>query len=220
MQIVPVVDLMGGVAVQARAGLREEYRPLESSLCTGPAPEDVISGLARLHPFATYYIADLDALMGRGAQHPLVRTLAERHPTADIWLDAGWPAPTGPWTPIVGTESLDASAWNDLKYSGRDWILSLDFFHGELRGPREILAQADHWPERVIVMTLNRVGTWAGPDWDRLTQIRELGPARHLIAAGGVRDEHDLDRLSELGIETVLVASALHAGRLHDYLSR
>lgn len=205
---------MGGVVVQARAGLRATYQPLQSPLCTSAEPESVIAGLSRLHLFSTFYIADLDALMGRRDQHDFVRALAETHPTLEFWLDAGWPASDGPWTTVVGTESLDSKGWDELKLRTGEWILSLDFFNGHLRGPEEILAQPECWPARVIVMTLNQVGGLAGPDWERLAHIHALSPGQELIAAGGVRDEHDLARLRLMGINTALVASALHTGRL------
>ena len=32
MEIIPVVDLKGGVVVRARMGQREEYRPIETPL--------------------------------------------------------------------------------------------------------------------------------------------------------------------------------------------
>jgi phosphoribosylformimino-5-aminoimidazole carboxamide ribotide isomerase len=36
----------------------------------------------------------------------------------------------------------------------------------------------------------------------------------HLVTGGGVRDIADLTRLVELGVQGVLVASALHDGRI------
>jgi len=214
MEIIPVIDLMNGVAVHAKQGRRESYRPLQSSLCASAEPCDVIAGLLRLHPFSTFYIADLDALTGKGNQRALVRALAEGHREQTFWVDAGWPAEDGPWTNVIGSESLTSVAWRNLGGHRRDWILSLDFLDGRLKGPGDILEQPDAWPERVIVMSLNQVGSFAGPDIQMLEKIRRLAPHRHWIAAGGVRDDHDVTNLEVLGIDTVLVASALHAGRL------
>jgi phosphoribosylformimino-5-aminoimidazole carboxamide ribotide isomerase len=217
-RVVPVIDLMGGIAVHAKAGLRARYQPLDSPLCAGPDPFEVIAGLLRLHAFPIFYLADLDALMGRGDQRALVHALAEAHAGLKFWLDAGWPAEEGPWTPVIGTESLDTHDWILLRRRKRPWILSLDFFDGRLRGPEAALECPEDWPERVIVMNLNQVGSCAGPDWGRLARMQALAPNNDVIAAGGVRDERDLSRLHRMGIDTVLVASALHLGRLHAVL--
>ena len=54
--------------------------------------------------------------------------------------------------------------------------------------PRELYDAPPHlWPERVIVMTLARVGGDAGPDMDRLLQIKRRAPDARLYAAGGLR---------------------------------
>jgi phosphoribosylformimino-5-aminoimidazole carboxamide ribotide isomerase len=70
------------------------------------------------------------------------------------------------------------------------------------------------WPARVIVMTLNRVGSDAGPDMERLALIASRVPNASIFAAGGLRGPSDLMRLAEAGVRGVLVASALHDGRL------
>jgi phosphoribosylformimino-5-aminoimidazole carboxamide ribotide isomerase len=63
-------------------------------------------------------------------------------------------------------------------------------------------------------MTLARVGSGAGPDLERLRTIRLAAARPAIFAAGGVRDASDLAELKRIGIAGVLVASALHDGRL------
>ena len=63
-------------------------------------------------------------------------------------------------------------------------------------------------------MTLARVGSGEGPDLARLRQIMVKNPGRRLYAAGGVRDLDDLKGLNDAGAAGVLVASALHDGRI------
>lgn len=211
---------MGGVAVHAYAGQRHRYRPLQSPLCASAQPEDVMTGLLRLYPFRTVYLADLDALQGRSDQRGLVRKLAKAHPEVTLWLDAGLPVTDGPWVPVIGTESLDSCAWTHLQHRENDWILSLDFLDGHLQGASEVLIQPERWPTKVIVMTLSRVGSFAGPDWERLERVRSLAPGKEIIAAGGVRDARDLLILGAAGIDGALVASALHTGRLNEFLGK
>ena len=55
------------------------------------------------------------------------------------------------------------------------WVLSLDFRGDDFLGPRDILDRDDLWPERIIVMTLARVGAASGPDVARVAEIVQLG---------------------------------------------
>ncbi|MDD5033611.1 MAG: HisA/HisF-related TIM barrel protein [Methylococcaceae bacterium] len=217
MEIIPVIDLMGGIAVHAKQGRRDSYRPLQSPCCASPDPFDVLAGYLSLNSFRTFYIADLDALMGKGSQEGVIHRLQDRYPELDFWVDEGCPMENRHWTPIIGSESLRVSDWERLKGRGGDWILSLDFFDDRLRGPGEILREPQAWPQRVIVMSLNHVGSFAGPDVARLEGMRHLAPDRGIIAAGGVRHVGDLEKLESLGIAAVLTASALHEGRLKPW---
>ena len=116
--------------------------------------------------------------------------------------------------PVLGSESqerLDLVA----KWANSDRVaVSLDFRGDEFQGPKEILAAPQFWPRRVIVMTLARVGADAGPDLEKLAAIRVAAGKREIYAAGGVRDGGDLRALKASGAAGVLVASALHDGRL------
>ena len=53
-------------------------------------------------------------------------------------------------------------------------VLSLDFRDAAFAGPPALLAEPDGWPRNVIVMTLARVGSGAGPDVARLSEIRAM----------------------------------------------
>src|SRR5262249_11955949 len=88
-------------------------------------------------------------------------------------------------------------------------------FRGDtFQGPRGILDDPSAWPARVITMTLARVGSGAGPDVERLAEVRRRAEGRRVYAAGGVRDAADLAALAHAGIAGALVATALHDGRL------
>ncbi len=83
------------------------------------------------------------------------------------------------------------------------------------QGPAALLDNSALWPSRVIVMTLARVGSHEGPDLARLSEIvGKAGGAHRVYAAGGLRGAEDLASLAAIGVEGVLVASALHDGRL------
>jgi phosphoribosylformimino-5-aminoimidazole carboxamide ribotide isomerase len=202
--------------VRALAGRRDAYRPLETPLAASSAPEEVAAGFLRLHPFETLYIADLDAIEGRGDNLAAVGRIAERFPGTRLWLDAGARASHGdaPWENVIGSESLVSDA-SPPDLSGRgDAILSLDFRGEEFLGPSALFERPALWPRRVIVMTLARIGLGQGPDVERLARVIAQAGGREIYAAGGVRDARDLENLARIGVAGALVASSLHDGRL------
>ncbi|MGE3290704.1 MAG: nickel transporter, partial [Geminicoccaceae bacterium] len=90
-ELIPVVDLMGGVVVHARAGDRDRYRPLAQSLVAASAePVAVVEGLLGLHPFPALYIADLDAIRKQGDNTSTILALRHRFPELRMWVDAGF----------------------------------------------------------------------------------------------------------------------------------
>lgn len=220
MEIIPVIDLMNGRVVHARQGRRETYRPLESPLCRSSEPEAVIEGLLRLHGFETFYIADLDALMGRGCQAAVLEKLQRAFPELIFWIDRGWPEPgegeilarDDRVLTVIGSESLSEAQFPLLADPGLPFILSLDFRGDVLIGPPPLQEKPEFWPDTVILMSLSHVGGPAGPDFERAERFRQRHPRQRFVAAGGVRHARDLECLDALGISAVLMASALHSG--------
>jgi len=222
MEIIPVIDLKGGTVVHARMGQRELYRPIETPLARGSDPVDVVAGLLSIHPFASVYVADLDAIGGRGDNSAALAGLRQAFPQITLWLDNGIAdieTATAWLRQDLGHLVLGSEAQTDTAAIGhfsedRRAVLSLDFRGAEFQGPPAALAATQLWPRRVIVMTLDRVGSHAGPDFERLQAIKAAAPTRAVYAAGGVRDAADLDVLAQSGIAGALVASSLHNGRI------
>ena len=69
-------------------------------------------------------------------------------------------------------------------------------------------------------MTLARVGSGAGPDFERFAEIKRRAGGRAIYLAGGLRDRDDLAAVKASGAAGILVASALHDGRLVRSRSR
>lgn len=225
MKVIPVIDLQAGQVVHARRGERDSYRPIESALCRGSHPLDIVAGLLGVYPFDTIYIADLDAIRGRGDHRTVIAELGSAHQDLQLWVDCGrgdaqscraWLAENAA-TLVLGSEAVeDARTLRDLRdmAGGGRLILSLDFRDERFIGPPEWLDDPETWPERVIVMTLGRVGSGAGPDLARLDDLRRRAPRHRIFAAGGVRDGEDLVELTRRGVDGVLVATALHDRRI------
>lgn len=223
MEVIPVIDLKAGAVVRAFRGQRETYRPIVTPLAPGSAPEDVVAGFLALHPFRTIYVADLDAIEARGAQDGAIARLRRAFPAVSFWVDPGvrgladarsWLSRHGEAHLVLGSESLqDFAPIESLPDRGR-LVLSLDYRGDTLLGPKGLFDAVSIWPERVIVMTLARIGTHFGPDLDRLAIIARNAPGHRIFAAGGLRGAHDFEPLAKAGLSGVLVASALHEGRL------
>ncbi len=221
MEVIPVIDVRHGVAVAAARGDRAAYRPLTTPLADGSDPVAVAQGFARLFSFPILYVADLDALVGRGANASLPPALARTLPHVELWIDAGLrpqeaAAASNVATAVIGTESLAAdSDIADLEALPRNrFVLSLDFRGDQFIGPPRILDTPDLWPDRLIVMTLARVGSGEGPDLTRIADIIARANGRRVYAAGGVRNRVDVEALHKAGAAGVLVATALHAGKI------
>ena len=229
MQIVPVVDVLAGQAVRAVRGERSGYRPLESSLCRGSDPLTVARALLDACACECLYVADLDGLTGRGPQTALLAELLASLPELEIWLDAGFTSPaeaaavldtlpggSARITPVIASESLPhAQAIDEFTERWPQALLSLDQRKGTPLGAEACWTESRRWPQRVIVMTLDRVGSFEGPDLAMVAQVRgRAGAQRTVIGAGGVRSIADLTAAARAGADAWLVASALHDGRL------
>jgi phosphoribosylformimino-5-aminoimidazole carboxamide ribotide isomerase len=225
VQVIPVIDLKGGSVVHARRGARESYEPIRSSLTPGAGPVEIAAALLRLHSFTALYIADLDAIQKRGSNVESIEAIREALPAIELWIDAGVadPATYSAWKArdlgriVIGTENgPDAVLKGMLRDSdaGSGPLLSLDFCAEGPLDPVGMLAQPSLWPDDVIVMTLGRVGSEAGPDLDVLAAVITQARNRRVYAAGGIRSVTDLARSRRLGAAGALIATSLHDGRL------
>lgn len=221
--VIPVIDLMGGKVVRARHGQRHAYQPIQSQLCGSPEPQEVVRALLELYPFNTLYIADLDAIQRTGLHLHTIEKLRENHPHLEIWLDAGISS-IADWRPwqhlglhcVIGSESqVDVHQTRALMASigHHRCILSLDMAAEGQRGPKSLFDDTTLWPERVIAMTLARVGSFSGVDMELLHSMLQHG--KQIYAAGGVRNAEDLAVLKNMGITGALIASALHDAHIN-----
>jgi phosphoribosylformimino-5-aminoimidazole carboxamide ribotide isomerase len=239
MRVIPVIDLMGGQVVRGVAGRRESYRPMVSQIAADARPATVARALVERFGFDTAYVADLDAIMHG---QPDVNAWTQIAGAGlKLWIDAGVGNSNAAWRfvndvakadidfrLVVGLETLESEA--DLFAIGEMFndappIFSLDMKEGRLLSrnpawsglsPLEIVLLAESVGVRdVIVLDLADVGTSGGTRTLELCrQIRNTTQMQRLIAGGGVRGLADLRVIAEAGCEAVLVASALHDGRL------
>ena len=220
MRIIPVIDLMGGVVVRAVAGRRHEYRPVRSPLVDSPNPLHVAERLLEASGATALYVADLDAIMTADPVEDRVRDFLTCV-GVEVLFDGGFRTlPNAndfppPIRPVIASETFGRPA-----SAGARWAFSIDLNDGEAVGnvgnPVSVAADAVAAGFRtLIVLDVARVGTDTGPGTGALLgELRARFPEVKLIAGGGIRGADDLARLTDLGIDAVLVASALHDGRL------
>ncbi|MGC1180327.1 MAG: HisA/HisF-related TIM barrel protein [Methyloceanibacter sp.] len=221
--VVPVIDLKGGLVAHARTGARAAYRPIETPLGPADNPIAIARALLAITASPALYVADLDAITGAGNHFDLCRDLADALPATSLWIDAGFSNVTDCafWLPlgatlVIGSESLPAIGnWHELHSTyGESLVLSLDFAAEGLRGPTPILSEPAAWPNRIIAMCLDRVGTDQGPDVERLRNVVEAAGTRAVYGAGGVRRIGDLEAITAAGAKGALIATALHEGAI------
>lgn len=243
MQIIPVLDLAGGVAVHAQAGDRSRYAPLISDL----VPDRTGDALAVLRAFHDVlgvhecYVADLDAIQGGALQRSLIRELAQFNTgfAGALLVDAGTSQPGGALEVlscgasevVVGLETLQA--FSDLAaivgaVGPTRLVFSLDLrlgnpvLHPAMQdasgvGPDALSLAAQATAAGVatlLVLDLGRIGTGCGVDLGLLATLRRRFPRVRLLAGGGVLTRRDLERMRDVGCDAALVASALHTGRV------
>jgi phosphoribosylformimino-5-aminoimidazole carboxamide ribotide isomerase len=228
-RLIPVLDVLNGEVVRGVGGRRSEYRPIVSRLTSSTDPVEVARVLVNTFWPAELYLADLDALGGADpgvAVYRAIRELGVR-----LWVDAG--VRSGDDAERIAIAGCDVVAGLET-VAGPDGlreiidavgaervVFSLDLrdgvplreWPGQDRSPVPLVVA---WGiTRLIVLDLARVGGGAGTGTDDL--CRELAsayPQVEVIAGGGVRGPDDLRRLEACGVRGVLVASALHDGRI------
>ncbi|HID90999.1 TPA: phosphoribosylformimino-5-aminoimidazole carboxamide ribotide isomerase [Candidatus Bathyarchaeota archaeon] len=232
MRIIPVIDILGGIAVQAKRGERETYRPLRSRICDGADPVDVAAAFKSLG-FGELYVADLDAIMGRGDNLSLLTAIARRSGMR-LMVDAGISdipragrvIEAGASKIIVGTETLrglGSLAGIVDAFRGDGVIVSIDIVKGKVLSrsaevrrlsPVTLARKLEEMGvSELIVLELSRVGSNLGADVVLGGKVaREV--TIPVIVGGGVRDAFDVLEISRAGVAGVLVATALHNGRI------
>jgi phosphoribosylformimino-5-aminoimidazole carboxamide ribotide isomerase len=228
LQVIPVIDLKGNNVVHAKHGLRDMYLSVQSVLSASSDVFSIVEGLLKLYPFRTIYIADIDAITNAGNHFEQIELLSGLYPQVTWWVDNGVRnvnarllyTPQANIRAVFGSElihTLQDYRAVSYAYESRH-VLSLDKLDNAELGAAELHNTGLYWPDDAICMTLNNVGSDAGPDIVRLQALQQLNLARkkpaNLFAAGGVRNMEDLLALKQLGAAGALVASALHNGSI------
>ena len=234
MQIIPVLDLLGGFVVRAAGGRREQYRPIQSLLTAHPAPTAVLEALFHRLEFRTFYVADLDGVMHGEPDLVQIAELASR-PVA-LMIDAGVRSVSqaqslfdaGAAFIVVASETLpNSSVLKELinQFSPNRIVFSMDLKDGAPIVAAEewksasagdiFLTAAEIGVTHFLLIDLADVGEANGlRTLSLLAELRKQLPNVWFAVGGGVRNMDDVRAAQQAGADAVLVASALHDGRI------
>lgn len=232
-RVIPVIDLMNGVVVRGVRGERDRYEPIKSVLVRDSNPITVAKVFKERFGFKELYLADLDSIMSGNINVGIYRELI-KWTGLKLMVDAGISTvnqcieliKAGINKIIVATETLESiDSLNEIfKVIGFEkLILSIDLMGGRVISkvsewsgakPEELVEEVNKLnPSEVILLELSRVGSYRGVDEGLVKRIVNKLKVP-LITGGGVRDVNDVVKLKSMGVRGVLIASALHDGRI------
>jgi len=232
MKIIPVLDVLNGVVVHGVGGEREKYYPVKSVLCASSDPVNVASTFRSLG-FDELYVADLDAILNNQANFSLYKQV-KAVTDVKLMVDAGINDLEKAQKVlekevskiIIGTETLEKLSFvkEAVKLFGKNRVIvSLDLKGGKVVSSDSYIREKDPVElaktfqrmnvAQIIVLDLARVGMNKGLGLEIVKEILEQTKVE-VLTGGGVRDITDLEKLGSMGVTGVLVATALHNGRL------
>jgi phosphoribosylformimino-5-aminoimidazole carboxamide ribotide isomerase len=232
MKVIPVIDVLNGVAVHGIRGERERYQPLKSVLCRSADPLEIALTFKSLG-FTGLYLADLDAILGKSASFSVYSQIMTET-SLDLMVDAGIAdfaraeevLATGVSKIVVGSETLDSLEFlgQAVKAFGEDRVVvSVDLKEGKVLSASEAITSLDAVSftqelkklavNQIILLDLTRVGTEQGINLALLRSVLEKTGVEVLVG-GGIRSLQELEELRKLGVSGALVATILHNGKL------
>jgi phosphoribosylformimino-5-aminoimidazole carboxamide ribotide isomerase len=232
MKIIPVIDVLNGIAVHGIRGERKHYQPLKSLLCNSADPLEIASTFESLG-FSSLYLADLDAILEKTANFNVYSQIVTKT-TLDLMVDAGIAGiskarkvlETGVSKIVIGSETLKSLDFVSQAISafGKDKVIvSVDQKEGKMLSASETIASMDSVSFaqqlaslgvcQIILLDLDRVGTEYGINLSLMKTILERTGVDVLVG-GGIRSLQELEQLRTLSVSGALVATVLHNGKV------
>ena len=232
MKIIPVIDVLNGIAVHGIGGERKHYQPLKSLLCKSSEPLEIASAFDSLG-FSSLYVADLDAILGKSANFDVYHKIMAKT-CLDLMVDAGTSDIEKAETVlknniskiVIGSETLKSLDFvsQAVDAFGEDKIVvSIDQKKGKLLSASETIASMDAVSfakqlvgigvRQIILLDLDHVGTEHGINLSLIRKILEKTGVDVLVG-GGIKSLQDLETLRSIGVSGALVATVLHNGKV------
>lgn len=231
-RIIPVLDILNGIAVHAKKGERKEYRSLHSKLFKTTNPVEIISKLKDLS-FHEFYIADLDSILSKRPNLKIYEQILALG-NVDLMLDIGIENredlkifdQLGINKIILGLETisnLDIVKNSLHKYGNNSIIISVDMYEGSVISNNRVIEKMTIFDlietfnsigiKEIILLDLFKVGTKVGGIPKKYLEIKDLFNNRILVG-GGIRDIQDVKLYKQKGFDGVILATALYDGTI------
>jgi len=234
MRVIPVMDLLNGVVVHAKKGERENYKPVESVLTPSKDPLVIGEAFKKLFGFKEVYAADLDAIQSLWTltNFSVLEKLSQLG--IELMVDCGVASlesakvilDLGVNKVVIGTETLASiKQYEDIvrEIGEEKVVLSLDLKEGRLLGevskevekdPLKLLEKVSKiGAKEIIILELSKVGTGGGIP-EKIVKKVSKATTLPIIIGGGVKDIDDIKKAIDLNVEGVLIATALHTGKI------
>lgn len=221
MVVIPAVDVLDGRAVRL---VRGDYDRV--GVEAGDPLELVRRAAAASPPFV--HVVALGAARDGGAPAELARSVVAAAAPVPVQLgggvrsvaDADALRAAGVARVMIGTAAFGETPLAEFG----DVVVAVDVAdgivrtRGWLRSSGLTTAAAlercvDAGVTKVLCTAIDRDGTAAGPDLELLREARSLFPGE-LLAAGGIRDDADVEALAALGVDGCVVGRAWLEGNV------
>jgi phosphoribosylformimino-5-aminoimidazole carboxamide ribotide isomerase len=221
--IIPAVDVLGGRAVRLHQG---DYDRIEVD---AGDPLALVRQAAALTPPLVHVVA-LGAARDGGAPVDLARAVVEAAAPVPVQLGGGVRsiddvkalAAVGVARVMVGTAAFGDIPLERLVEAG-ELVVAIDVADGivrtggwlessGLRTQQALERCAAAGVRHLLCTAIDRDGTRSGPDLDLLQEVRQFDGT--VLAAGGIRDDADVEGVRALGIDGVVVGRAWLDGTL------
>lgn len=224
MEVLPAIDLLGDEAVRLHQG--------DYGRVTGfGAPEELVARFAA-EGARWIHVVDLDGARTGRVRPDVVRALVQTAEPASVQASGGVRSvadarallDAGAERVVVGTAAFGGALEEFVSALGERLVVALDVRDGVVRtaGWTEstglavdeaidiCVAAGVH---RILCTGIDRDGTLGGPDVELVRRVVARSGLR-VLAAGGIRDEGDLDALEAARAEGAIVGRALLEGRI------
>ena len=221
--IVPAVDVLDGRAVRLTQG---DYGRVDEM----GDPLELVRRAAAASPPLVHVVA-LDAAREGGVSVALAEAVVEAAAPVPVQLGGGVRSPAdvslltdaGVARVLIGTAAFGPVPLGDFVGAGEIGV-AVDVADGVVRTAGWLASSgltldealgrcAQAGVRHVICTAIDRDGTRGGPDLDLLRAARARYDGE-LLAAGGIRDAHDVEAVRELGVDGVVVGRAWLEGTL------
>jgi phosphoribosylformimino-5-aminoimidazole carboxamide ribotide isomerase len=224
MQLIPAVDLIGESATRLEQG------DFDRELFKVPA-EEYVARVAESAP-ARIHLVDLDGARSGRLRPELVARCVRAAGSVPVQYSGGVRTveaarevlDAGADRILIGTAAFEDRSRLDgfVATLGDRLAVAIDARDGQVRvggwleGSGLTVADAARrcesaGVERVLATAIDRDGTDSGPDLELYVELC-AGPLR-VMAAGGVRDQDDVDALERIGCEAAVTGRAFFEGR-------